>query len=170
MTKLDFGTIPSPLGNILLATDPATRAVCALDFDDCQERMERLLDLRFGHACELVPTLDPGGHTDAIRSYFSGHLDALAELPVDTGGTEFQQAVWRELRRIPAGHTRSYAEVANAIGRPAATRAVGAANGRNPVALIIPCHRVVGADGALTGYAGGLSRKRWLLNYERARV
>ena len=167
--KLDFGTIPSPLGTILLATDPATRAVCALDFEDCEPRMQRLLALRFD-ACERIPTLDPGGHTERIRAYLSGAHDALADLPVDTGGTEFQREVWSELRRIPAGQTRSYAEVARAIGRPTATRAVGAANGRNPVALIVPCHRVIGADGSLTGYAGGIARKRWLLHHEGARA
>ncbi len=167
--KLDIGTIPSPLGTILLASDPATRAVCALDFEDCEPRMQQLLARRFGE-CELVPTLDPGGHAESLRAYLAGDLDALAELPVDTGGTAFQREVWRELRRIPAGQTRSYAEIARAIGRPTATRAVGAANGRNPVALIIPCHRVIGADGALTGYAGGIERKRWLLRHEGARA
>jgi methylated-DNA-[protein]-cysteine S-methyltransferase len=94
-------------------------------------------------------------------------MAALDAIEVDTGGTPFQQRVWQELRRIPAGSTRSYSEVARAIGRPSAVRAVAAANGANPVSIVIPCHRVIGADGSLTGYGGGLHRKRWLLAHER---
>ena len=100
------------------------------------------------------------------RRLFAGELSAIDDLPVESGGTEFQRAAWKALRRIPAGETRSYGAQAAAIGRPAAVRAVGLANGANPIGVIVPCHRVVGANGTLTGYAGGLERKRWLLAHE----
>lgn len=112
-----------------------------------------------------------GGGTERVRrmleAYFAGDLTAIDALDVDPAGTEFQRQVWAELRRIPAGATISYKELAARIGRPSATRAVGLANGANPVAIVIPCHRVIGANGALTGYGGGLDRKRWLLAHER---
>jgi methylated-DNA-[protein]-cysteine S-methyltransferase len=97
-------------------------------------------------------------------------VPALDGLTVTTGGTDFQRSVWKALRAIPAGETRTYGQLAAAIGSPKAVRAVGLANGRNPVALIVPCHRVIGANGTLTGYAGGLERKRWLLQHEGASV
>lgn len=101
-----------------------------------------------------------------LSAWFAGERRAF-DLPLGPEGTPFQRAVWRALRDIPYGETRSYGQIAAAIGRPAAVRAVGAANGQNPLALIVPCHRVIGASGALTGYAGGLERKRWLLGHER---
>lgn len=101
-----------------------------------------------------------------LEEYFAGRRDRF-ELPLRPGGTAFQAAVWSALRAIPPGETRSYREIARAVGRPDAVRAVGAANGRNPLAIVIPCHRVIGADGTLTGYAGGLDAKRWLLAHER---
>jgi methylated-DNA-[protein]-cysteine S-methyltransferase len=104
----------------------------------------------------------------AVRAYFKGEIDALEDLPVETRGTAFETEVWQTLRRIPPGHTWSYRDLAKAIGRPKAVRAVGAANGRNPVSLVLPCHRVIGADGSLTGYGGGLERKAWLLRHEGA--
>jgi methylated-DNA-[protein]-cysteine S-methyltransferase len=103
-----------------------------------------------------------------FRAYLAGDLAAIDAIVVDPGGTPFQRAVWAELRRIPAGCTRSYAEMARTIGAPTAVRAVGAANGANPIAILIPCHRVVASDGGLGGYGGGLARKRWLLEHERA--
>ena len=166
--KLDISEIPSGIGTILLAVDPATRNVCALDFADCRERMLKLLGARYGDV-DLIPTSDAGGYGASIRAYLAGDLTALDDIPVDTGGTPFQQKVWQALRRIPAGETRSYGDVARALRRPRAVRAVGTANGRNPVALIVPCHRVIGSDGSLTGYAGGLERKRWLLRHEGIR-
>ena len=165
--KLDLSQIPSPLGSILLAVDPATRRVCTLDFADCRGRMQALLEARYGDL-DLIPATDAGGYSGRIRAYLEGDLGAHDEIPVDTGGTRFQQQVWQALRRIPAGETRSYSDIARAVRRPRAVRAVGTTNGRNPVALIVPCHRVVGADGSLTGYAGGLERKRWLLRHEGA--
>jgi methylated-DNA-[protein]-cysteine S-methyltransferase len=101
-------------------------------------------------------------------AYFDGDVRALDALPVKTQGTAFQSEVWAALRAIPVGQTRSYGQLAAAIGRPSAVRAVGLANGSNPVGVIVPCHRVIGANGTLTGYAGGLERKRWLLAHEAA--
>jgi methylated-DNA-[protein]-cysteine S-methyltransferase len=101
-----------------------------------------------------------------VRAYLDGDLDALDDVAVEPGGTPFQRRVWRALREIPVGQTRSYAELARAIGQPSAVRAVARANARNPISLVIPCHRVIGADGALCGYAGGVERKRWLLEHE----
>jgi len=118
------------------------------------------------------PASDAGGvgsaFAVAVAAYFGGDLDALEDLPAVTRGTAFDITVWQTLREIPVGHTWSYKELAAAIGRPKAVRAVGAANGRNPVSLVLPCHRVIGADGSLTGYGGGLERKAWLLRHEGA--
>lgn len=121
---------------------------------------------------EDAPGTPPEGALRArLEAYFAGDLDALSAIEVrPASGTAFQRRVWEELRRIPAGETISYAELARRIGRPSAVRAVGAANGRNPIALVVPCHRVIGKDGSLTGYAGGLERKRWLLEHEGARA
>jgi methylated-DNA-[protein]-cysteine S-methyltransferase len=112
-----------------------------------------------GRAPEFVRT--------ALGAWFDGELGALDRLAVRTGGTAFQQTVWAALRTIPAGETWTYGRLAAAVGSPKAARAVGLANGANPVAIIVPCHRVIGANGALTGYAGGVERKRWLLAHER---
>lgn len=103
------------------------------------------------------------------EEYFAGERREF-DLPLEPQGTEFQRAVWRALLDVPYGATASYAEIARAIGKPKACRAVGAANGRNPLAIVVPCHRVIGADGSLTGYGGGLKAKQWLLNHERAVV
>ena len=165
--RLAIEEIPSSLGALLLVS--SEKGVCALDFADCRQRMDRLLVRHLG-ASELVPARGVGGYADALHAYLSGRLDALRDVPVDLRGTRFQERVWEALREIPAGSTRTYGEIARAIGRPTASRAVGAASGRNPVALIVPCHRVVGADGALTGYAGGVERKRWLLTHEGMKV
>jgi methylated-DNA-[protein]-cysteine S-methyltransferase len=118
------------------------------------------------HAYEV--RRNPFGFTDAMAAYFSGELAAIDGLPVAAEGTEFQRAVWAALRTIRHGVTISYGELARRIGRPAAVRAVGLANGANPVGIVVPCHRVIGADGTLTGYGGGLERKRWLLAHEGA--
>lgn len=101
-----------------------------------------------------------------LEEYFAGQRRSFEELPLRPRGTPFQQEVWRALRAIPFGETVSYADIARSIGRPRAVRAVGAANGRNPLAIIVPCHRVIGSNGTLTGYAGGLELKRWLLEHE----
>lgn len=108
------------------------------------------------------------GITDRLRAYFGGEVDALDAIRVEAGGTPFQQQVWKRLRRVRAGATISYGELAQAIGRPRAVRAVGMANARNPIPVVIPCHRVIAADGTLHGYGGGLERKQWLLDHEGA--
>lgn len=163
---LTLDRIDTPLGEVLLAVDE-TGAVRALDFADHEPRMRRLLARHCGRA-PLVEGQAPPVVRSAVQAYFAGDARALEPLAVRTGGTAFQRAVWAALRAIPPGETRSYAQLAAAVGRPRAVRAVGLANGANPIALIAPCHRVVGANGALTGYAGGLERKRWLLEHERS--
>jgi methylated-DNA-[protein]-cysteine S-methyltransferase len=161
--ELFLDHIESPLGGILLAA--TDEAVYALDFADCRERMERLLRRR-NQNLTLRSRHNPGGHSDRVRAYLAGRLDALDDIRVETGGTPFQRRVWSALRKIRPGKTFTYGALAETIGQEEAARAVGAASGRNPIALILPCHRVVGANGSLTGYAGGIARKRWLLRHE----
>lgn len=165
---LTLDRVVTPAGEVLLVTD-AEGAVRALDFAGYEDRMMRLLRRHWGAA-----TLVEGRATEAVRSaveaWFDGDLTALDRVTVRTGGTVFQRAVWEALRAIPAGETRTYGQLAAAIGSPKAVRAAGLANGQNPVAVIVPCHRVIGANGTLTGYAGGIERKRWLLDHERART
>ncbi|MDZ4112906.1 MAG: methylated-DNA--[protein]-cysteine S-methyltransferase [Brevundimonas sp.] len=162
---LTLDRVASPLGEVLLVTD-GEGAVRALDFADYEARMTRLL-ARHAPGAVVVEGRAPETVRRAVEAWFGGDLSALDGLTVRTGGTDFQRAVWAALRSIPAGETRSYGQLAAAIGSPRAVRAAGLANGQNPVAVIVPCHRVIGANGALTGYAGGLARKRWLLEHER---
>jgi methylated-DNA-[protein]-cysteine S-methyltransferase len=158
--------IATPIGHMLVVTDPRA-SVRALDWEDHEDRMLRLLRLHYGqHALALSPGRSPAGVRDALRAYLAGELTAIDAVPVTTGGTPFQREVWAALRRIPAGQIASYGQLAARIGRPAAVRAVGLANGSNPVGVIVPCHRVIGANGSLTGYGGGIERKRWLLTHE----
>ena len=156
----------SPIGRLTLYT--IATGVCGLAFEDAAERTQAQLARRFPQAQFRRLRRDGLGASEAVRAYLSGELRAIDELIVDAGGTPFQAEVWRALRRIPQGTTTSYLSLAREIGRPAAVRAVGAANGANPVAIIVPCHRVVAASGGLHGYGGGLERKRWLLVHERA--
>lgn len=157
-----------PLGTILLVSDAGERLL-ALDWEDHQPRMERLLRVQRGlPASQLRRGRAPRSLAQQLERYFAGQIDALAAIEVGECGTPFQRAVWAALRQIPAGGTLSYGALARCIGRPSAVRAVGAANGKNPVGLVVPCHRVIGADASLTGYAGGLTRKRWLLGHEAA--
>lgn len=160
--------LATPLGTMLVLTDDRGR-LRAADWEDHEARLSRLLRQQYRHARVVVS--HAGGRSAAgraIEAYFAGHLAALDEVDVETGGTAFQRQVWAALRRIPAGQTASYRDVAADVDRPAAVRAVGLANGANPVSLVVPCHRVIGASGALTGYGGGLERKRWLLEHEGA--
>lgn len=158
-------TIQTPLGTAILCSgeDGALRFH---SWDDDDAGWRQVLRRRFGDV-ELIPCSDPFGHSSALRRYFAGEVSALDALPVILRGTPFQSNVWAALRKIPAGATLSYAALARRIGAPNAVRAVGLANGSNPVGVIVPCHRVIGSDGSLTGYGGGLSRKRWLLEHER---
>ena len=127
--------------------------------------MHRLLARHWGKY-ELTQTSLPAQLAAPFEAYFQGQLSALEPLPVLTRGTEFQHQVWQALRTIGPGQTLSYVALAAQVERPKAVRAVGAANGANPVGLVVPCHRVIGANGSLTGYGGGVERKRWLLDHE----
>jgi methylated-DNA-[protein]-cysteine S-methyltransferase len=157
--------IESPIGDVLLAA--ADGKLIALEFAPARGRFDADLESRFG-ACTLKPARNPFGFSDRVRAYFRRELAALDDIPVNGGGTAFQRKVWATLREIPAGATKSYSELAAAVGRPNAVRAVGMINGRNPISIVVPCHRVIGKDGSLTGYGGGLDRKRWLLQHEGA--
>lgn len=158
--------VPSPIGTlVVIAREHGP--VCALGFD--HDTTMRDIRSRFG-AVSLREAEDPAGAVTGLRRYLDGDFAALGTVEVDPGGTPFQLEVWAALRRVQPGTTVSYSELAAAIDRPTAVRAVGAANARNPIAIVIPCHRVVGADGRLTGYGGGLDRKRWLLRHEGARL
>jgi O-6-methylguanine DNA methyltransferase len=162
LTLADFA---SPVGTIRLVSD-RDGGLRALDFEGFDDRMQRLLRLHYGEVV-LSPGPAPAPVTEALTAYFAGDLRALDAIPTVTGGTDFQRAVWAALRDIPPGETQAYGQLAARLGRPAASRAVGAANGANPVAIIVPCHRVIGASGSLTGFGGGLDRKAWLLAHER---
>lgn len=165
-----FDRMDTPTGEMTVACDEEGR-LCALEWESHRDRLARLLDCYHGAGrWELEPARNPFGLTAAVEAYMAGDIEALAALPVADHGTAFQRAVWAELRRIPAGTTISYGELARRIGKPAAVRAVGMANGANPVAIAVPCHRVIGASGKLTGYGGGLERKHWLLAHERAQL
>jgi methylated-DNA-[protein]-cysteine S-methyltransferase len=158
--------IETPIGTLILVAD-AEGNLRVTDWTDHEDRMLLLLERHYGkNKFRLEPTRNPNGLTDALTRYFAGDLTAIDALPVLTAGTPFQREVWRALREIPCGTTTSYGELAARIGRPAAVRAVGLANGANPIGVVVPCHRVIGANGTLTGYGGGLHRKRWLLHHE----
>jgi methylated-DNA-[protein]-cysteine S-methyltransferase len=162
--KLSLDRISSPIGTILLVSDG--ESLCSLDFIDYEVRMMGLLQKRY-KAVELTESIDPQGFSSKIQAYLAGDFNALNNIPVNAGGTDFQQLVWAGLRKIPVGKTLTYGELATKLGKPTASRAVGMANSLNPVAIVVPCHRVIGAKAKLTGYAGGLDRKQWLLTHER---
>jgi methylated-DNA-[protein]-cysteine S-methyltransferase len=159
--------INSEIGKILIVSDG--EKLCALDFADCELRMMNLLQRRYGNFY-FQEVKNPQGFSSRIQAYFQGESHSLDDIPVKTGGTTFQQQVWLGLQKIPWGTTISYGELAAKIGKPTAYRAVGMANSLNPVAIALPCHRVIGANAQLTGYAGGLERKRWLLNHEEVKI
>jgi methylated-DNA-[protein]-cysteine S-methyltransferase len=161
-TQFLLDRIDTPIGRFAIVADDRGR-LRAAGFIEGHLRMQTLL----GGVPELRPVANPNGLTEAIKRYFDGDLAAIDGLPVAAEGTEFQKAVWQALREVPCGETWSYGDLARRIGRPSAVRAVGLANGANPVAVVVPCHRVIGADGSLTGYGGGIERKRWLLAHER---
>jgi len=156
----------SPIGPVEMVI--ADGALELLDFrDEGSDRLDAFLARRYPGG--LPPEgRDSSGIAEALAAYFAGERHAIDELPARPTGTLFQEGVWHALRTIPNGTTISYRELACRIGRPSATRAVGLANGQNPVSVVVPCHRVIGSDGSLTGYGGGLPRKRWLLAHEGA--
>jgi methylated-DNA-[protein]-cysteine S-methyltransferase len=165
---LSIGRLPTPIGEALLVWD-ANGALRAFDWSDHEPRLRRLLARHYGPAAPTEAPV-PAHLKTALDAYFAGDAHAIDGLACETAGTPFQRKVWAALREIPAGETRSYAELAARIGHPTAVRAVGLANGANPIGLVVPCHRVIGADGSLTGYGGGLPRKQWLLEHEGARA
>jgi methylated-DNA-[protein]-cysteine S-methyltransferase len=141
-------------------------ALRALDFDNYESRLHRLLRLHY-RISALEEGAAPTSVVRALTSYFDGNLTAIEGIRVATGGTSFQRDVWAALPTIASGTTTTYGQLARQLGRPNASRAVGLANGANPIAIVVPCHRVIGANGALTGYGGGLDRKRWLIDHEK---
>jgi methylated-DNA-[protein]-cysteine S-methyltransferase len=159
-------TFATPTGPMLLVTD-ADDNVRALDWEDHTDRLNHLMRLYEGPV-RLEARPAPSPTRRAMEAYFAGDLRAIDALPAKTGGTSFQREVWAALRTIPTGQTTTYGRLATRLGRPKAMRAVGMANGANPISIIVPCHRVIGADSSLTGYGGGIERKRWLLRHEGA--
>src|SRR5207253_2940449 len=154
-----------PVGPMaLLARDGV---LLLLEFDDDNDRIASELKRRFGGA-DAQPTDNPFGLADRIRRYFAGELAAIEAIATNGGGSAFEEQVWAELKQIPGGTTQSYGAIARRLGDVGLSRAVGIANARNPVAVVVPCHRVIGADGSLVGYGGGLPRKKWLLAHEGA--
>jgi methylated-DNA-[protein]-cysteine S-methyltransferase len=158
--------LQTPIGTALLVTD-ADGVLRALDWEDYAERMKELLRLQYG-AVVLQDAPAPGDIRSALTGYFKGGLDRLKVIRWRVAGTPFQRKVWTALPGIPAGTTMSYGALAAKLGAPKAMRAVGHANGSNPISVVVPCHRLVGANGSLIKYGGGLERKRWLLKHEGA--
>ena len=159
--------IKTPIGNLDIVADEDGR-LRAVEWTDHADRMHHSLRLQYGKdGYELGRARDPGGAGTALRAYFAGELAAIDRLKVATAGTAFQNSVWKALRTIACGETISYALLAQRVGRPTAVRAVGHANGDNPISVVVPCHRVIGTNGSLTGYGGGIERKRWLLTHEQ---
>ena len=160
--------LETPVATLQIVVDPDD-VVRVLDFDNDSPRTRRLMAIHYGG----VPVIEgetPKAIRAALARYFAGDMAALADIPYRVAGTDFQRQVWRALTEIPAGETRTYSQQDARIGRPAAVRAVGLANGANPVGIVIPCHRVIGANGSLTGFGGGIARKRWLLAHEEAQI
>jgi len=150
-----FDLLPSPLGELTVCADDL--GITAVAFPG-----------EVARGATPNPNAPVRKAVAQLREYFAGRRTAF-DLPLHAGGTRFQRAVWQALGAVPYGGTASYGDIAAAIGNPRASRAVGLANGRNPIAIVVPCHRIIGRDGALTGYGGGLERKRWLLEHERRR-
>jgi methylated-DNA-[protein]-cysteine S-methyltransferase len=163
--------LDTPTGRLLIVTDDE-RLLRAVDWEDHEHRLQRLLRLHYGATgyslrdAHAAAPYQASKARRALEAYFDGDLHAINGLRTATNGTDFQRTVWTALCRIPAGQTVTYRTLANDIGRPTATRAVGLANGSNPISIVVPCHRVIGSNNSLTGYGGGLERKRWLLAHE----
>ena len=155
-TTILYSTIASPIGELLLTSDG--ESITGLYMHKQKHGAKRTREWKRDDAALSEPSAQ-------LQAYFAGGLREF-KLPLAAEGTSFQQRVWRALCDIPYGETISYGELARRIGQPTASRAVGLANGQNPIAIVVPCHRVIGANGSLTGYGGGLERKRWLLAHE----
>jgi methylated-DNA-[protein]-cysteine S-methyltransferase len=167
MAVVELKTVDSPVGTLTLAAHGSK--VCLVHFGADSPAVRASLAAWYPGAA-VDEGRDPGGAASVLQRYFDGDLGILDEVEVELHGTPFQQRVWLALRGVTAGTTTSYANLAERIGSPTAVRAVGAANGANPVAIVLPCHRIIGSNGSLTGYGGGLERKRWLLQHEGARL
>lgn len=164
--SLFLESVDTPIGQILLVTDDQQR-VHALDWQEYEDRMHLLMKRQYpGDTIALHAASQTSAATAAIQDYFAGDLQIIDTVPIALGGTDFQRTVWNALREIAPGQPISYGTLAARIGKPAAVRAVGLANGANPVSIIVPCHRVIGSNQSLTGYGGGLARKKWLLQHE----
>jgi methylated-DNA-[protein]-cysteine S-methyltransferase len=163
---LQVDRLDTPIGEMLVVAD-VEGYLRATFWTEKDRALEPFLARHYAPArVEFTYVPGPLAATIAIARYFDGDPRAIEDLPVKTAGTDFQRMVWRALRQIPFGTTISYSELGRRIGRPDAVRAVGLANGANPVGVVVPCHRVIGANGSLTGYGGGMERKRWLLDHE----
>ncbi|WP_091742876.1 methylated-DNA--[protein]-cysteine S-methyltransferase [Phenylobacterium immobile] len=165
---LTVSRLATPIGTALIVSDEA-EVLRAFNWTDYEAAVRGWLAKRYA-ASRVVDGGTPAGLAEAFERYFAGDAQALNAVRWRAVGTPFQLQIWTLLTAIPPGETISYGELARRAGRPTASRASGAANGRNPLALVVPCHRVIGASGALTGYAGGMARKEWLLKHERAAV
>ncbi|TCW46502.1 methylated-DNA-[protein]-cysteine S-methyltransferase [Phytobacter diazotrophicus] len=158
--------IATPLGPLWVLCDE-TFHLRAVEWEEHSERMNELLDIHYRkEGYTRIPATNPGGLSRKLLDYFEGDLAVIDTLPTATAGTPFQREVWKALREIPCGHVMHYGQLAERLGRIGAARAVGAANGSNPVSIVVPCHRVIGRNGTMTGYAGGVQRKEWLLLHE----
>ena len=166
MLRLLEDKIATPLGPLWVICDEQYR-LRAVEWEEHSNRMEELLDIHYRtQGYERVAASNPNGLSQKLADYFSGDLSVIESLPTATAGTPFQRQVWQALRTIPCGQVMHYGQLAETLGRPGAARAVGAANGSNPVSIVVPCHRVIGRNGTMTGYAGGVGRKEWLLRHE----
>lgn len=180
MKEIEYAVLKSPVGNVGLAWSGNVLVLAQMDvaadrtdWNSSFEAgstihwMKNHLQRRFEGARLRRGDAD-AAPVRILRRYFAGETNAIDELRTDPGGTEFQAAIWRELRRIPAGQTRTYGELARRAGHPGAARAAGGAVGANPIPIVIPCHRILGTNGGLTGFGGGVRRKHWLLTHEGA--
>jgi methylated-DNA-[protein]-cysteine S-methyltransferase len=165
--ELRMDRFNTPIGELFLVADGEGK-LRLIGWAEDETGLQHYLKHQMGKKrFRVSPEADPSGLTSILHRYFGGDLKVIDALPVETGGTDFQREVWEALRTIPCGTTISYGELARQIGRPNAVRAVGLANGSNPIPIVVPCHRVIGSDRSLTGYGGGLERKRWLLEHEK---
>ena len=160
--------LTTPIGTMLLVTD-TDGVLRALDFWDYESRVKELLRLHYG-AVDLTRGRAPKAMRSALSDYFAGNFAALKKINWRVAGTPFQRKVWTALPKIPAGKTMSYGALATRLGAPNAMRAVGHASGSNPISVVIPCHRLISANGSLVKYGGGLHRKQWLLRHEGVEI
>jgi methylated-DNA-[protein]-cysteine S-methyltransferase len=164
--ELLLDRLDTPIGEMVIVADHDGNLRATI-WKEHDERLKPVLEHHYGkNGFTLELACNPTGLAEAIGRYFAGELTAIDTLPVESSGTAFQLEVWKALREIPCGTTVSYGKLAARLGRPKALRAVGLANGSNPIGVVVPCHRVIGSDGSLTGYGGGIERKRWLLDHE----